>query len=237
LASVGRQLTIAAAQPACTAKDVRANALEHARVIRAADAQLVVFPELSLTGYELDADTVAPDDDDLRAIAAACAETETVALVGAPVQGEDGRAHIAMLRVSSAGVEIAYRKSYLGGGEPARFAPGDGAAAIDLDGWRIGLGICKDTGVEEHITDTAALDPDLYVAGLVHLPEELGIQEERALRIARACRAYVALASFAGSTGGGFDRTAGMSSIWAPDGTPIGRAGVEPGDFTRALLT
>jgi predicted amidohydrolase len=234
---VRRQLTIAAAQPVCTAKDVRANALEHARVIRAADARLVVFPELSLTGYELDADTVAPDDDELRAIVAACAETESVALVGAPVEGEDARAHIVMLRASSAGVDVPYRKSYLGGDEPARFAPGDGPVAIDVDGWRVGLGICKDTAVEQHIADTAALDPDLYVAGLVHLPEELSVQEERALRIARACRAYVAFASFAGPTGGGFDRTAGVSSIWAPDGTPIGRAGVEPGDLTRALLT
>jgi predicted amidohydrolase len=234
---VRRQLTIAAAQPVCTAKDVRANALEHARVIRAADARLVVFPELSLTGYELDADTVAPDDDELRAIVAACAETESVALVGAPVEGEDARAHIVMLHASSAGVDVAYRKSYLGGDEPARFAAGDGPVAIDVDGWRVGLGICKDTAVEQHISDTAALDPDLYVAGLVHLPEELSVQEERALRIARACRAYVAFASFAGPTGGGFDRTAGVSSIWAPDGTLIGRAGVEPGDLTRALLT
>ncbi len=228
---------IAAAQPACTPKDVRSNALEHARLIRAAEARLVVFPELSLTGYELDADAVSPEDDALGTIVAACTQTESVALVGAPVGDEHGRAHIGMLRVSSAGIEIAYRKSYLGGDEPARFAPGDGPVAIDLDGWRVGLGICKDTGVEQHIAKAAALDLDLYVAGLVHLPEELDMQEERGPRIARACRAYVAFASFAGSTGGGFAQTAGVSSIWAPDGTPLARAGVEAGDFTRALLT
>ncbi len=229
-------LTIAAAQPVCTANDVRANAFEHARIIRAAEARLIVFPELSLTGYELDAEAVSPDDEVLAAIVAACAESEGVALVGAPVAGEQGRVHIGMLRVSSAGVEVVYRKSYLGGDEPARFAPGDGPVAIDLDGWRVGLGICKDTGVEKHIADTAALDPDLYVAGLVHRPEELELQEQRAVRIARACRAYVAFASFAGSTGGEFEQTAGVSSIWAPDGTPLARAGFEPGDFTRALL-
>jgi predicted amidohydrolase len=228
---------IAAAQPTCTAKDVRANALEHARVIRAAEARLVVFPELSLTGYELDADAVSPDDEELRAIVAACTETETVALIGAPVEGDDGKTHIGMLRVSSAGVEIAYRKSYLGGDEPARFTPGDGPMVIELDGWRVGLGICKDTGVEQHVADSAVLDLDVYVAGLVHLPAQLEMQEERGLRIARACQAYVAFASFAGSTGGGFDQTAGVSSIWAPDGTSLARAGVEPGEFARALMT
>ena len=230
-------LTIAAAQPVCTAKDVRANALEHARIIRAADAHLVAFPELSMTGYELDAEVVSPDDEELAVIVAACKDTESVALVGGPVESEDGSAHIGMLRVSPGGVEIAYRKSYLGGDEPTRFATGDGPVAIELDGWRVGLGLCKDTGVKQHIAEMAALDPDLYVAGLVHLSDERGMQEERGLTIARACRAYVAFASFAGGTGGGFDETAGLSSIWAPDGTLLARAGVEPGEFTYAELT
>lgn len=230
-------LTVAAAQPACTAKDVRSNALEHARMIRLAKARLVVFPELSLTGYELDAAAVSPDHEALTAIAEACEETKTIALVGAPVAGEDGRDQIGILRVSPAGTEVAYRKSYLGGDEPARFSPGDGPLALELDGWRIGVGICKDTGVDRHIADTAGLDIDLYVAGLVHLPEELDIQEERAVRIACACQAYVAFASFAGATGGGFDRTAGVSSIWTADGASIARAGSEPGDIARASLT
>jgi predicted amidohydrolase len=141
------------------------------------------------------------------------------------------------LLVSGAGVEVAYRKSFLGGDEQGRFAPGDGPVAIDVDGWRVGLGICKDTGVDRHVADNAALDLDLYAAGLVHLPEELEMQDERGLRIAHECRAYVAFASFAGATGGGFDRTAGASTIWAPEGTPLARAGAEPGELARAVLT
>src|SRR5262245_2719388 len=137
-------LTIAAAQPSCAARDVRANALEHARAVRTARARLVVFPELSLTGYELDADVVSPEDEALSTIVEACTEMGSVALVGAPVPGKDGSASIGMLRVSSVGTEIVYCKSYLGGEEPERFAPGDGPVAIDLDGWRVGLGICKD---------------------------------------------------------------------------------------------
>ena len=229
-------LPLAAAQPACTSGDVTSNAHEHARLIRAAGARLVVFPELSLTGYELDAEAVSPDDERLGEIVAACRETESVALVGAPVRSDNGRRHIGMLRVSADGAEVAYRKSYLGGDEPARFAPGDGPVAIDVDGWRIGLGICKDTGVEQHVVDNAALELDLYAAGLVHHPEELELQDERGAGIARACRAYVAFASFAGPTGGGFGRTAGTSTIWAPDGKPLARAGDGPGEIVRALL-
>lgn len=229
-------LTVAAAQPPCTPKDVRSNALEHAGTIRMAHARVVVFPELSLTGYELDADAISPDDEALAPIAEACAETGTVAFVGAPVEGEAGRTYIGMLQLTPAGIEVAYRKSYLGGDEPTRFSAGDGPAAVTVDGWRIGLGICKDTGVEEHISDTAALDVDLYLAGLVHRPDELDVQEERGIRIARACGAYVAFASFAGATGGGYAQTAGVSTIWAPDGTPIARAGAEPGGIAAASL-
>jgi predicted amidohydrolase len=234
---VREPLTVAVAQPACVAGDVSANALEHARAIGAADARLVVFPELSLTGYELDAPAVSPHDGALDAIVAACAETESVALAGAPVVGDGERPHMGMLRISGAGVEIAYRKSFLGGDEPERFAPGDGPVAIDVDGWRVGLGICKDTGVDRHVADNAALGLDLYAAGLVHLAEELAMQDERGVRIARECRAYVAFASFAGATGGRFDRTAGASTIWAPDGTRLSRAGAEPGELARAVLT
>ena len=206
-------------------------------MIRRADARVVVFPELSLTGYELDAAPVSLDEEALAPICEACAETETIALVGAPVLGSAGGLHIGMLRMSADDVDVAYLKSYLGGAEPARFVNGDGPTLLAIDGWRIGLGICKDTGVAAHIADTAALGIDLYAAGLVHLPEELAEQEERAVRIARACNAYVAFASFAGGTGGGYDRTAGVSSIWADDGVPMRRAGVEPGGIARALLT
>jgi predicted amidohydrolase len=230
-------LTVAAAQPACVPGDVRSNALEHARMIRLAAARVVVFPELSLTGYELGAQAVSPGDPALAAVAEACRETGAIALAGAPVAGDAGTLHIATLLVRSGGTQVAYRKSFLGGAEPGRFAPGGGPVALDVDGWRLGLGICKDTGVQEHVDATAALGIDLYVGGLVHHPEELEIQEERAARIARACDAHVVFASFAGATGGGYARTAGVSSIWSPDGQPIARAGAEPGDIARATLT
>jgi predicted amidohydrolase len=216
---------------------VPSNARAHASLIRSTRARLIVFPELSLTGYELDAEPVSPDDQALMPIVEACADANSVALVGAPVAGTDGRPHIGTLQIGPNGIVVAYRKCYLGGEEPGRFAPGGGPVAFELDGWRIGLGICKDTGVEQHILATADLNIDLYAAGLVHLPSELEMQENRAIRIAHACSAYVAFASFAGPTGGGFDHTAGVSSIWSTHGTAITRASSQPGELARATLS
>ena len=47
-------LTVAVAQPDCTPGEVGPNAASHAAAIADATARLVVFPELSLTGYDLD---------------------------------------------------------------------------------------------------------------------------------------------------------------------------------------
>jgi predicted amidohydrolase len=195
---------------------VRANAEAHAVAVRAAGARVVVFPELSLTGYELDAPAVAVDDPALAPLVAACAATGTMAVVGAPVLDGDGRTRIAMLATDGLGSRVVYRKTWLGGAEPDRFSAGPGPTVLEVDGWRLGLGICKDTGAAQHIAGTAALEVDVYLAGLVHRPEELAEQEARAVVIARTCRAYVAFAGFAGPTGGVFTATAGESAVWSP---------------------
>ncbi|NUW41862.1 carbon-nitrogen hydrolase family protein [Nonomuraea rhodomycinica] len=229
-------LTIAVAQPLSVPHDVAANAAAHARAVRSAAARVVVFPELSLTGYELDAETVAPGDARLDPLVAACAETGAVALAGAPVDG-DGAPHIATLAVDGSGVTVAYRKMYLGAEEAVRFAPGGQPRLLDVDGWRLGLAVCKDTGVPEHAAATAGLGIDAYVAGTVKHAHEAELQAERARRIAAGHGVWVAVASFAGATGGGFAETAGRSGVWAPGGELVAQAGPESGAVLTTKLT
>ena len=114
-------LTIAVAQPPCVPYDVAANAATHAAAVRSAGARVVVFPELSLTGYELDAPAITAADPRLAPIAVACAEEGALALVGAPVQDEPGRSHIAMVAIDGTGARVAYRKMWLGTAEAQRF--------------------------------------------------------------------------------------------------------------------
>jgi predicted amidohydrolase len=225
-------LTLAVAQPFTVPYDVHVNARAHAELIRAAEARVVVFPELSLTGYELDAPTVNPGDDRLEPIIAACAATGTLALVGAPVGGP----HIAMLAVEGTGVSVAYQKMFLGGAEPERFVPGGSPAVLKVDGVRLGLALCKDTGVPQHAHDTAARGIDAYLAGVCHHPAESAEQDERVRRVVADHGVWVAIASFAGATGGGYAETAGRSAIWSPGGTPVARAGEDPGELVKATL-
>jgi predicted amidohydrolase len=229
-------LGIADAQPRCAPYDVAANAATHAETVRAAGARVVVFPELSLTGYELDAQAITAEDPRLLPIVEACAQAGSLALVGAPVQGEAGRSHIAMLAVDGTGVTVAYHKMWLGEAESHRFSPGSKPAALEVDGWRLGLAICKDTGVPQHASDTAALGIDVYVAGTVKSADEAALQAERARRVATDHQVWVAVASFAGSTGGGYAHAAGRSAIWSPDGAVLAQAGPEPGTIAHATL-
>jgi predicted amidohydrolase len=142
-----------------------------------------------------------------------------------------------MLRVDATGVTVAYRKQNPGTVEAGRFRPGPCPQVLEVDGWRLGLAICRDTGIAGHAAATAGLGIDVYLAGLVDLPQEDVIQEERALRIAADHGVWVAFASFAGPTGSGYPRTAGRSGIWSPAGRSIVRAGRAPGELARATLT
>lgn len=229
-------LVVAVVQPVCVAHDVATNAETHAATVRAAGARVVVFPELSLTGYELDAEAITADDVRLAPIVEACADVQAVALVGAPVEGAGGRPHIAMLAIDSDGCTVVYRKVWLGAREAERFAPGDGPAVYEVDGWRLGLAVCRDTGVPRHAADTAALGMDAYVAGVARSPDEIPEREERTRRVALTHRVWVAVASFAGSTGGGYAPAAGRSGVWAPDGSVVAQAGPEAGAVTSATL-
>jgi predicted amidohydrolase len=125
---------------------------------------------------------------------------------------------------------------WLGSDETGRFSSGSEPAVLELDGWRLGLAVCKDAGVAQHWADTAALGIDAYVAGSVKAVDEGDVQDERARRVATEQGIWVAVASGAGSNGGGYDPVAGQSGMWAADGSAVAQAGVEPGEMARATL-
>jgi predicted amidohydrolase len=228
-------LIVAVAQPGCVPGDAVANAAAHAEAVRSAGARVVAFPEMSLTGYVFDAPAVAGDDAVLAPVVAACAETGSLALVGAPVE-VSGQPSIGILAVDGVGARVAYRKMFLGGAEHGYFTPGIEPAVVEVDGWRLGLAVCKDTGVAEHAARTCALGVDVYVAGVLEFPEDAAVPEERARRIAAEHDVWVAIASFAGPAGGAYEAAPGRSGIWRPDGTVQARAGTEPGAVARAAL-
>jgi len=225
---------VAAAQPHLSDGDVDANVAAHVDAVRRSSARLVVFPELSLTGYDLDAESIGPDDERLAPLVAACAAAGAVALVGAPV--DHGGAHrIGALLVRDTGAKVVYTKMCLSGAEPGHFVASDGAGIFELDGWRVGVGLCKDTRILEHLRAVRAEGIDVYVAGLIHSPDELHEFDQRARRIAEKMHVPVVFAGYAGPTAC-FPETSGGSGVWNASGEPVARAGADPGEVVAVRL-
>lgn len=225
---------MAAAQPRLIDGDVDANVAAHVDAVRRSGARLVVFPELSLTGYDLGGESIDPGDERLAPLVAACAAADTLALVGAPIDLQ-GAHRIGTLLVRGTGVEAVYAKMCLGGAEPDYFVAGVRANAFEVDSWRVGVGLCKDTRILEHLRAVRAEGIDLYVAGLIHTPDELHEFDQRARRIAEKMHVPVVFAGYAGRTGA-YPETSGGSGVWDAAGDAIARAGADPGEVVTVRL-
>ncbi|MEV0718856.1 carbon-nitrogen hydrolase family protein [Asanoa sp. NPDC050611] len=221
-------LTIAAGQAACVPRDVAANVATAADLVRRAEAALVVLPELFLTGYDLGAlrsHALSPDDPRLAPLSEACAETGTALVVGAPVVS-DGRAHISALVLDRGGAPVGrYDKQCPTPTERAAgVAAGVRGCTVEVDGWRLGLGICADTGFPGH-AHAAALDGcHAYVVGALFSPGTSATRRATQLP-ARALdnTIYTVLANHVGPAGSLVG--CGGSGIWNPDGTLLTDAG------------
>ena len=56
-----------------------------------------------------------------------------------------------MLAIEGSGGRVAYRKFNVHSSEAGRFSLGPAEhAVLDVDGWRLGLAICRDTGIPRH---------------------------------------------------------------------------------------
>ncbi|MGV9266197.1 carbon-nitrogen hydrolase family protein [Kitasatospora sp. NPDC003701] len=231
------QLTVALAQPACVPLDIAANALGHAEVVRAANARLVVFPELSLTGYDLTAPAVALGDDRLAPITEACRETGATALLCLVLQEQDGES-IALLAVTGDDTRVVHRKMHLHGAEVDRFTPGAKPSVLELDGYRIGLAICADASVPQHAADTAALGIDAYLASALFADGEVALaRRDSQLREAAVRHGVWGLVSTVAGPSGEYPATSGGSGAWGPDGALVAQAGQEPGEVVLVTIT
>ncbi len=228
-------LSIALAQPDLRPGDDEGNAPAHAETIRAAEARLVVFPELSLSSYAMIAPTVSLEDPSLAVIVDACAETGSVAFAGAPLV-EDGREYITIVRFDAEGVVPVYRKMFPGKPEQGRFAAGDCASVVEVDGWRLGLAICRDFSIDDQIEATAALGIDAYVGGNLHDAEGAARRDARMPKLAPQYGVWIAISCFAGP-GSDYPDASGGSAVWAPDGSLVAQADDQPGRIITATLT
>ncbi|RKE38100.1 putative amidohydrolase [Paraburkholderia sp. BL23I1N1] len=238
-------LRIAAAQAQPVSGDITANVartVELTGVAADRGAKLVVFPEKFLSGYEPgliagDPAKYAFDDHDARLdpIREVCRQREIAVVVGAATR-DAGGLHISSLVFGRSGEPIEpYHKQHLYSSEMEIYRPGTQGCMLEIDGWRLALGVCYDSGFPEHARRAAMNGAHAYlVSALFSL--KTGFHQSRIWFPARAFdnTLYVLLSNHVGTTGGW--ETCGASAIWGPYGDVIEEASREREEVITALL-
>jgi predicted amidohydrolase len=223
-------LTLSAVQYEALDGGVAPNVGEHIRLIEDAEshgARLVIFPELSLTGYRLDLfagseEWLSAGDERLDGIREICRRTGITAVVGAAFTEGDGTPRLASLAVRPAGTIEPGFKTWLHGAEQQLFVAGSTPAVLELDGWKIALAVCFDAARPGHAEWAAQAGADIYAVSALYTAGEdhrLGLHLG-----ARAMdnRMFSVLANLAGTTPLG--PSCGLTGFWGPDGLPIRQA-------------
>jgi NAD+ synthase (glutamine-hydrolysing) len=234
-------LTLALCQMNPTVGDIAGNERKIADGLvaaREAGAQLVLFPELAVTGYP-------PEDlllkEHFLADARAALERiahgtdEIVALVGFPERADDVYNACAVL--GAGGVQAIYRKVFLPNygvfDEQRYFQTGPGAAVIELDGVTVGLTICEDIWEPGPPASEEAFAGATLIVNVSASPYHAGKGLQRERMLVQRARDSLAAVAFCALVGGQdelvFD---GHSLVIDHEGTVIARAA----QFTEELL-
>lgn len=226
-------LVLAAAQSCAVSCDLEANIAQHLQLVQAAahhGVQWLLFPELSLTGYELAqlpglAAQIQPAT--LQPLQDAAGQGGMAITVGLPVQlpGLD-KPCIAALTLHPQGAPALYCKQYLHGSEQQYASPSPAAYAPHVQTLshgsplQIASAICFDSSQSTHAQAAAAAGARVYAAGVLVSPQGYGADSALWRQAAQNHGLCVLVANHGAASGPW--ASAGRSACWGPDGTLLG---------------
>ena len=214
-------LTIGAAQTEPSRGDVTENLEKHLRLVRLAakhEVQALVFPELSLTGYELDLAerlAFAEKDGRLEPLRRAASDHNMVLVVGAPVRLSSGL-HIGAFIVYPDRSMALYTKHHLGGEEPEVFQPFDRNPLVKFANATAAVAVCADTNHSSHPRNAAMRGATVYLAGVLVPRSEFDLVTTTLKSCAAKYSMAVVLANYGGPSS--TLESAGASSVWSESG-------------------
>jgi (R)-amidase len=205
--------------------------------VSAADADLVVFPELATTGYyvldHVSAVAEPVPGPTTERLGAAAASADTAVLFGMPVQDGEAVYNSAIWLDPDDTVRTRYDKRHCWGDERNAFSFGDEYAVVDAPFGRIGLQICYDLNFPASSAALARAECDVLVnisAWTVRMERDW-----QTLLPARAIEqgAYVVGCNQAGTVAG---RTfCGHSVVYEPDSATVIEMDDSPGQASVTL--
>ena len=217
-----KKLKIAAAQTVPHKGDIAKNTAQHLALIKQAaeeDVQVIIFPELSLTGYEPDlASSLAFQENDPQLIPfqAAAQQHQMIIVVGAPLYSPTGL-HIASCALLPDGSSVWYTKHHLHQGEERFFQAGQRNPSLSSFGHQFSFAICADITHPTHPQLAAQAGAQCYLASVFLTPKGYSADIALLESYARQYQMTIVMANYGGPSGG--FSSAGKSVIWSKTGT------------------
>ncbi|MCP4020755.1 MAG: carbon-nitrogen hydrolase family protein [Desulfobacteraceae bacterium] len=223
-----QKFTMAAAQSLSEKGDIHSNISNHTRFIEKAAEQcadVLVFPELSLTGYELElakSCAVSEKDSCLFPLKDLAQKHQMLIAAGAPVKSLGKKPYIGELLFLPDGHIKVYKKQFLHGEEKHYFESGNDDLILPVKERRIAMAICADTTHVKHVKNAAQNGAHIYAAGVLISKQgylkDTGMLKGYAMEYGMA----VLMANHGGPTGGWV--SAGKSIIFNEKGECIAAA-------------
>ncbi len=218
-------MILAAAQTQPKRGDIEANLADHYRLINLASdngADLIAFPEMSITGYEREnASKLAfsPDDSRIERLKELASNKQIIVIAGAPIKINNDLFIGAYIIHPNGEVSI-YTKHYLHTGEEIAFKPSLAYnPVLELNGEKISFAICADIMNPEHAENAGTENTTLYVAGIFFSPQGIAGAHKVLSGYAKKYSMNVLMSNFGGSSYG--SPSAGKSAFWNKEGELI----------------
>jgi predicted amidohydrolase len=204
--------------------NIEANILNHRRLIDLAiieKVDMIIFPELSITGYEPELSKVlATTQDDARFdVFQEISDTENITIgIGVPTKTEAG-IRISTVIFQKNQPRQTYSKQFLHSSENPFFV--EDREQLFLEENKIALAICYELSVPEHSANAFQKGANIYIASTVNSYN--GVDKDLAILadIAQQYSMTVLMANCIGQTGE--YNCAGKSSIWNKQGKLLGQ--------------
>lgn len=214
-------MKICLAQTQPISGDIEANIIDHKRLIDQAVAQnteLIIFSELSLTGYEpeIAKDLAIQLNDSRLDLFQSISDTKNIIIcIGAPTKADNGIC-ISLVIFQPNKERSIYSKQYLHEDEFPYFVPGPPSNGIIEAKKKIALAICYELTIPEHAEKASQNKAEVYIASVAKTVNGVSRNNPRLAQIAKQYQIPVLMCNcvgeFDGNVGGG------QSTAWNAEG-------------------
>lgn len=205
--------------------DIEKNIRNHKQLIQIAieqSADIIVFPELSLTGYEPElAKELATTQSDERLNTFQNLSDKHKIIIGCGIPTKTGSdIFISMIIFQPDKERLTYSKQYLFPSETGIFTVGNNPLVIHFGNENIiAPAICYELSNPEHSENAKLNNSNIYIASVLNSVNGIDEDINKLSNIARKHKMTVFMANFIGQSGG--YECAGKSSIWNDNGELI----------------